>query len=449
MQIAHPINLRADAAWAIYQILELGRSSRDIMPLVFARHEKANDRAWLQEAVLGVLRRVPTLQVWLRQLLDKPLKKKQKIVEHLIMLGFFQQAFMRTSEHAAVSETVNACKVLKFPMLSGLVNAVMRNFERQGLQDIEITQTHAKLNLPKWLFSKLKQAYPNSYENIAAAMLEKPPLWLRVNTKRCSLSHYSELLSDIGVQHQRVQSSTGLSDELKLTAILLEKNTDVTALPLFENGGFSVQDLAPQHAAGLLNPQAKEEILDACAAPGGKTAAIFELCSDIKALYAIDSEAKRHERTYENLKRLGHLEQSGKVHIVHADAASVSTYHSLPAFDRILLDAPCSATGVIRRHPDIKWHRRAADLPILCELQHQIMKQCWLALKPGGTLLYATCSILPEENTEQVRRFLAEHPDARLSPIVKTESDEQPGWQILPGEQNMDGFFFARLIKSA
>jgi 16S rRNA (cytosine967-C5)-methyltransferase len=436
----HSIHLRADAAWALLQILEYGASSREVMPAVFARHQKAQDRAWLQETVFGVLRVLPTLQSWLRQLLSSPLKKQQKIIEHLIMLGLFQQAFMRTSSHAAVSETVNASKVLKQPQLSGVVNAILRNFERQNMAQQTQHEPHVIANLPKWLYKKLLAAYPDEIANISEAMQQKPPLYLRVNTLHISVDEYSQLLTERELAHEIIEPS----------AIRLEKYADVTGLPLFESGGFSVQDLAAQQSAQLLNAQAGDIVLDACAAPGGKTSAIIEGCPELGAIYAIDNVQERNTRTIENLTRLGHVEQlEQRLQIVNADASKPATYSSLPIFNKILLDAPCSATGVIRRHPDIKWHRKANDIDVLIDLQYRILETVWERLAPGGILLYATCSILPQENGEQIARFLEAHEDAVHLPIEFEQKEDALGWQILPGEQNMDGFFYARLLKSA
>ena len=437
--ISHQVHLRADAAWVLYQVLEHGKSTRDVMPLVFARHHQAKDRAWLQETVFGVLRVLPTLQTWLRSLLTTPLKKQQKIIEHVIMIGLFQQAYMRTSLHAAVSETVDASKILKQPQLSGMVNAILRNFERNNVQEQAIEAPHAQANLPKWLYKKLASAYPLQISQLSAAMQTKAPLWLRVNLQFISIEDYSKLLNDGDIAHDCIPPS----------AIKLHNYIDVTRLPLFDEGGFAIQDMAAQLAAILLSIEDGDVVLDACAAPGGKTAALIEANPMLGQLYAIDSVSERNTRTFDNLERLGHLARlDDRLHVLNLDASDENSYLQLPKFNKILLDAPCSATGVIRRHPDIKWHRKASDIETLVELQREILEQTWRALLPGGTLLYATCSILPQENTDQVKLFLDTHTDAQLAPIKEEESSEHPGWQILPGEADMDGFFYARLLKS-
>ena len=219
--------------------------------------------------------------------------------------------------------------------------------------------------------------------------------------------------------------------------------TPITTLPGFAEGWFSVQDGAAQLAAPLLDAQPGERILDCCAAPGGKSAHILERTTGLAQLIALDSEASRLTRMTENLQRL-----QLHANLVCADAAELDSWWDGNCFDRILLDAPCSATGVIRRHPDIRWLRKSADIEVLQALQYKILTNLWRTLKPGGTLVYATCSVLPAENTGQISRFLQEHSEAQLQAIQPGETIEQPGRQILPGEQQMDGFYYARLLKS-
>lgn len=425
--------LRADIARTLFQVLEQGQSLRELMPALQAKH-KEQDRAWLQEMLYGVLRQLPLLQFWLRQLLNKPLKSNQKVVEHLILLGFYQLAFSRVSQHAAVAETVGACQELRSPGLKGLVNACLRNFIRQDMQAMLPDDAQIRSGLPKWLFRKLQQAYPEQLDDLCLATNSKAPIWLRVNQTRVTRAEFCQALDEQEIQYT-------LPDDFQ-QAVLLSKGYDLTQLPGYQQGWFAAQDGAAQQAATLLAPQSKERVLDACAAPGGKTCHLLEQQADIECL-ALDSDASRLQRVEENLHRLGHQAQ-----IVCGDAAEPSAWWDGELFDRILLDAPCSATGVIRRHPDIKWLRKGTDIPPLVELQGQILKAVWPMLKPGGTLLYATCSILPEENCEQVKQFLANQDDASLSPLHAQDSTSNPGWQILPGEKQMDGFYYARLIKS-
>jgi 16S rRNA (cytosine967-C5)-methyltransferase len=439
--IKHPVNKRADAAWVLYQILENGRSASEVMPKVWERFEDAKDRAWLQEMVYGSLRNLPKLQVWLRQLLDKPLKKQQKIVEHLIMIGLYQLTYSRTAEHAAVSETVEACKQMKELGLSGLVNAVLRRFQRENIDQQSFEQEHVNLGLSKWLYKALLAHYSDTehVEDIAKNMHQRAPLWLRINTLKTDINDYIERLDSANIEYERHSNTT----------IKLVRAGEITKLPGYDEGLFAVQDYAAQQAARFLAVQKNDIVLDCCAAPGGKSASVLESQANLAQLYMIDADEKRNKRIEENLQRLGHSEYFGeKLHLITQDASELHSNDTLPMFDRILLDAPCSATGVIRRHPDIMWLRKSSDIAVLVELQAKILQSAWQKLRPGGTLLYATCSILPQENQQQIEHFLAQHNDATLVPITTTCNQETDTWQILPGQDDMDGFFYAKLVKA-
>ncbi|MCU7553636.1 16S rRNA (cytosine(967)-C(5))-methyltransferase RsmB [Alteromonas sp. ASW11-19] len=426
-------NLRADCAWAIYQILEQGRSSRDVLAKVQRRHS-AQDNAWIHEMTMGVMRQLPVLQRWLRQLLHRPLKGQKKAIEHLIMLGLYQQAFTRVSAHAAVAETVNAAAFLGGAGLKGLVNAILRNFSRQGLADAPVDDPIVASGFPKWLYKAIQRAYPDALASILTQSNTPAPVWLRVNRLKTDRDRYARALDEHNIEYTCPASHPD--------AIVLTTRCDITTLPGFEQGWFAVQDGAAQLAALLLAPQAGERILDCCAAPGGKTGHIMERAPELSQCVALDADEGRLDRVHENMQRLGHQPE-----IVCADASATSWWDGVP-FDRILLDAPCSATGVIRRHPDIRWLRKRTDIEALVTLQAQILDNMWQMLKPGGCLLYATCSVLPDENRDQIARFLSNTPDASLLPLTDTETPAQPGRQILPGEAQMDGFYYARLIKS-
>ena len=427
-------NLRADCAWVIYQILEQGKSSRECLERVQRRHN-ARDNAWLQEMSLGVMRRLPLLQYWLRTLLDRPLKGNKKVIEHLILLGLYQLNFSRVSQHAAVGETVAAASYLGGAGLKGLVNAVLRNFEREGLATVSVDNPIIESGLPKWLYKAIDNAFDDEADAVRTATNAMAPIWLRVNRQQTSFDNYCDALDKANVSYT-------LSEQHP-DALILAKREDITALPGFEKGHFAVQDGAAQLAAHYLQAKPGERILDCCAAPGGKTGHIAELTPDLDYLLALDADGDRLKRVQENMIRLRH-----NVEIKQGDATDPSTWWDNTLFDRILLDAPCSATGVIRRHPDIRWLRKSSDITNLAQLQRRILDTLWGLLKPGGTLLYATCSILPQENTLQIQRFLEETPSATLHPLIKTETLERPGRQILPGEQQMDGFYYARLVKS-
>ncbi|GAC17102.1 16S rRNA (cytosine(967)-C(5))-methyltransferase RsmB [Paraglaciecola arctica] len=427
-------NLRADAAKVLHQILEEGQSARECLPAAQLPH-KEQDKAWLQEMVYGVLRNLPILQFWLRQLLDKPLKNRFKIVEQLIMLGFYQLAFSRVSQHAAVSETVAACQPLNTLAMKGLVNAILRTFIREEMSLQEAPNKQIASGLPKWLYKKLEAEYQDGFIDLITNMQLKAPIWLRVNTQKISHGDFVEALESASIEF------TLTADHSE--AIILSKGYDVTNLPGFDKGWFAVQDGAAQLAAHYLAPAAGESILDCCAAPGGKTCHLIEYQPKITKVVALEISEKRASRIEENLVRLGH-----NAEIVIGDASTPEKWWDGQLFDRVLLDAPCSATGIIRRHPDIKWLRKAKDIDVLVNLQKQILDAIWPLVKPGGTLLYATCSILPEENHLQISDFLSRTTNALLDNTFYNDNDDKPGKQILPGDQQMDGFYYARLLKS-
>jgi 16S rRNA (cytosine967-C5)-methyltransferase len=434
MQLQHKTNLRADGAWVLYQILEHGHSSRECLALVQARHSH-QDSNWLQEMTMGSLRKLPQLQIWLRSLLNKPLKGNKKILEHLLMLGIYQLAYSRVSPHAAVAETVNAAALLGGQNLKGLINAVMRNFQRQELDQQQSDDPIIQSGLPKWLYKALANAYPDDIADIIVNTNSIAPVWLRVNPQQTSMEEYCAALT---AQDIKFSVSPNHSH-----GIILEQRTDITSLPGYKEGWFSVQDGAAQLAAGYLSTQANERILDCCAAPGGKTAAIMETNPQLEECVALDSDPKRLRRMQENMDR---LQLQPKV--ICADASDTEAWWDGQLFDRILLDAPCSATGVIRRHPDIRWLRKASDIEQLTQIQALLLRKLWHTLKPGGTLLYATCSVLPAENKMQIEHFLKQTPDAQHAPLNEDDTLTSPGRQILPNEQQMDGFYYARLIKS-
>ena len=435
LPLPKPKNLRADAAWVIYQIIENGKSSRDCLNQVQQRHTQ-QDKAWLQEMSMGVLRQLPQLQLWLRELLDKPLKGNKKIVEHLMMLGFYQLAYSRVSPHAAVGETVNATQSLGAVGLKGLVNAILRNFQRQERHLQVSDDPRVKAGLPKWLYKSLRENYPAEFNDITQAMNAVAPIWLRVNRQKISRDEYAAALTEAGIDYTIPPNHND--------ALILVTRTDIPGLPGFSAGWFAVQDGAAQLAAGYLGPAPGETILDCCAAPGGKTGHILELQPAVASLLALDSDASRLDRVAENMQRLQHTAT-----LRQGDASQPQDWWDGNLYDRILLDAPCSATGVIRRHPDIRWLRNKDDINQLVSLQATILDALWPTLKPGGTLLYATCSILAAENSQQMKAFVQRHTDAQVSPLTKTETVEMPGRQILPGEQQMDGFYYCRLLKSS
>lgn len=309
----------------------------------------------------------------------------------------------------------------------------MRNYLRnqEELDAFAVSHNAGKYGHPSWLLKLLQEHYPEQWENIVEANNSKAPMWLRVNRQHHTRDEYLELMqaADIGCSVHAYAAD----------AIKLDSPCDVTLLPGFDKGWVSVQDAAAQLSVDYLTPKDGELILDCCAAPGGKTAHILEHTTDTEVV-AIDSDPTRLNRVYDNLERL-----QLRADVICGDARYPQEWWQGEQFDRILLDAPCSATGVIRRHPDIKWLRRANDIEALAALQSEILDAMWQQLKPGGTLVYATCSITPQENKMQVIAFLERTKDAEL----QGSDIANPGRQILPGEEDMDGFYYAVMTKKA
>ncbi|MEO2281431.1 16S rRNA (cytosine(967)-C(5))-methyltransferase RsmB [Pseudoalteromonas pernae] len=424
-------NVRAQAAHTLFQVVDKGISLSVALPR-YSRDLSPQDKALMQQMCFGVLRYLPSLEFYCQQLLEQPLKGKSRVYQFLLYVGLYQLQHMRVPEHAAVAETVNALKSMRATGLKGLVNAVLRNFQRRQIELEEQAQQidACKYNHPGWFIKKLQRDYPNEWQTIIENNQQQAPMWLRVNNRLNGRQAYADSLSEKGIEFT-------LDDQFA-DAIRLTKAMDVFALPGFADGACSVQDAAAQQAARLLAPQNGERILDACAAPGGKTCHILEL-ADVNVV-ALDADAQRLDRVRENLDRL-----NMDAELICAQAQDTDSWHKGEQFDRVLLDVPCSATGVIRRHPDIKWLRRGTDIDELAKLQAQILEAIWPLVKSGGVLLYATCSVLSEENQEQIKSFLAHHDDALHVPLHDADTTDQPGWQMLPGLT--DGFYYAKIIK--
>lgn len=394
------------------------------------------DRGLVGELCYGTLRWRPRLEALARHLLHRPLKARDADVAALLHLGLYQLEGTRVPAHAAVAETVAAAAALGKPWAKGLLNASLRRFQRERealLAAVDATPEGAYAH-PRWLLEQLRAAWPEAWEAVAAANNAHPPLALRVNLARVDRASCLARLAAAG--HAAAPLATGPA------GLVLERPCDVATLPGFAAGELSVQDGAAQLAAPLLAPAAGERVLDACAAPGGKTAHLAELAPGA-TLFALDRDPARLARVGENLARTG-----GRANLLAADAGAPEAWWDGMPFDAVLLDAPCSATGVIRRHPDIKLLRRAADLPRLAAAQARLLAALWPLVAPGGRLLYATCSVLPEENDKQISNFLAAHGDAREDVIDADWGRAcRHGRQILPGEDGMDGFYYARLVR--
>ncbi|MEO3357878.1 16S rRNA (cytosine(967)-C(5))-methyltransferase RsmB [Acinetobacter haemolyticus] len=390
------------------------------------------DRGLYHELTLGCLRQWYSLKAITLPLLTKPLDNEA--LESCLYLGLYQILCTRIPVHAAISETVNAAKQLGFEPMSGLVNAILRRVSRETDEfETALNNTHG---LPSWLFKRLKKDWPEQVEPLCQALKQVAPLTLRVNERQVSRDEYLDILDEEQIDARECEFSD--------VGIVLRQTGNITLLPGFEAGGFSVQDEHAQLCATLLPDLDGKVLVDACAAPGGKTAHILERFNP-KKLIAIDQDPKRIVRIGENLERLAlNLDN---VEILVADA---TTWQAQKPVDCIVLDAPCSATGVIRRHPDIRLLRQSTDIAQTVALQQQILQQMWQQLKVGGTLLYITCSILKTENEQQMVKFFAEHPNAKEIKITADWGIEQMhGRQLLPSDQSGDGFYYCRIQKIA
>jgi len=429
------MNLRARAAQTIEAVLERGESLATALPYAQSLLENTKDKALLQEITYGVMRELMQLEYYIGALVQTPLKGKQRIVHHLLIVGAYQLLHMRIPPHAALGETVAAIDDLDRPKFKSLVNGVLRSLQRdhEKLREKMPTKGPVTFNHPKWIIKRATQAYPKQWQQILKANNERSPMWIRNNTSMQTRDEYLSQLAAADIS----ATKGGIGDN----SILLEAPVPVTTLPNFDQGACSVQDGAAQQAAEILGAQSGDLVLDACAAPGGKTCHIIELAKEVNVV-ALDCDQRRLDRVQQNLDRIG-LEAT----LICGDGTQPDTWWDGKQFDRILLDAPCSATGVIRRNADIKWLRRESDIAPLVELQRAIFDASWKLLKSGGTMVYATCSILPAENNEQVTKFLERHNDATLIPLHENDTPTTPGWQLLPGQDNVDGFYYAKLKK--
>ncbi|ABP62377.1 16S rRNA (cytosine(967)-C(5))-methyltransferase RsmB [Enterobacter sp. 638] len=423
-------NLRSMAASAIEKVVEQGQSLSNILPPL-QQKVSDKDKALLQELCFGVLRTLPQQEWLISKLMSRPMTGKQRTIHYLIMVGFYQLLHTRIPPHAALAETVEGAVVIKRPQLKGLINGVLRQFQRQQEELLaEFADSDKRFLHPEWLLKRLQKAYPSKWEAIVEANNQRPPMWLRVNRNHHTRDEWLALLE--------TAEMNGFTHDAYPDAIRLASPAPVQALPGFEQGWVTVQDASAQGCMTYLEPQNGDHILDLCAAPGGKTTHILEIAPKASVM-AVDVDEQRLSRVYDNLKRLGM-----KAEVKQGDGRTPGEWCGDEQFDRILVDAPCSATGVIRRHPDIKWLRRDRDINELAQLQSEILDAVWPHLKPGGTLVYATCSVLPEENSQQIAAFLKRTSNATLR---TTGTPDKPGVQNLPGAEDGDGFFYAKLIK--
>lgn len=431
--------LRAVAAEIVDAVTTAGHS----LDAALAEHDgrvTPNDRPLLRMLCFGTLRYYWRLQWWTDRLLSRPLQRRDRVVNALLAIGLYQLADTRIPDHAVVSQTVEATRQLRRPKLAGLVNACLRRFMRENIAAPEPHDETAYWNHPQWLIDRLKTDWPEDWQAILAANNARAPMWLRANASRHSAAEYAQVLAAAGIATELLP---GVPD-----AVCLQQPRPVDELPGFADGDSSVQDAAAQVAGRWLSMNLRGRFLDACAAPGGKSGHLLELGRGEVTLVAVDSDQTRIASIAENLARIG-----CHATIIAADASKPEEWWDGEPFDGVLLDAPCSASGVIRRHPDIKLLRREGDLEHLTALQRSLLDALWPLLAPGGRLLYATCSVIAAENDALVGAFLKDHVDAVENDVLPNNNirdlmrRKACGYQILPGTAGLDGFYYACLEK--
>lgn len=429
-------NPRLAAARALAAVLA-GRASLGSSLPTQLENVEPRDRGLVQELAFGAARWQPRLSTLAARLLQKPFKAGDRDVEALLLVGLYQLLYTRIPPHAAIGETVGCADKLKKPWAKGLLNAVLRRAQRESeslLAEVD-KDPAARLAHPRWLQKALKKSWPEQFEALCAANNAHPPMTLRVNRRHDSRDTYLEELNRVGFE--------ATACEFSRDGINLVQPCDVRELPGFAEGRVSVQDEAAQLAADLLELAPKQRVLDACCAPGGKTCHLMEAEPALAGVVAVDLEEGRLVRVRENLARLQLDAQ-----LFAADARDTAKWWDGKPFQRILLDAPCSATGVIRRHPDIKLTRTAEDIEALAQLQGELLDALWATLEVGGVMVYATCSVMPQENSEQIAAFLGRTPGARELDLPGPWGIKQPhGRQLLPQQNGHDGFYYAKLMK--
>ncbi len=402
--------------------------------------DDARDRGLANELVNGVLRWRWQLEYFVSSLLKKPLKQKDLDVQLILLMALYELNECRTPDYAVINESVELVRKSGKKWAAGLVNAVLRNFTREKDKlTSSISDESASYSHPQWLLEKIKNDWPQRWQQILESNNQRPAFWLRVNQLQYSVSQYQQLLSDQGIEFDD-------RGALTVQALKLSHGIDVRQLPGFSEGALSVQDAGAQLIAELLDVAEGSRVLDLCAAPGGKTCHILERYNAVDGLVAVEIDEHRMQRVRENLQR---LKLESRAQLIVADASDFKHWWNGEKFDRILIDAPCSASGVIRRHPDIKTLRRDTDIEPLVKLQSEILMSAWQMLAAGGELLYVTCSIFKDENQGQVQNFLSQNDDASEIRIDADWGEScDYGRQLFPGEQDADGFYFCRIKKS-
>lgn len=421
-----------------YQVLVKGASLTESLENQLIKIESDRDRGFCSELCYGFCRYYFVLDASLKKRLQKPLKRRDIDVEIILILGLYQIRFMRVSDHAAVNESVKLLRKIGKNWAKGLVNAVLRSYIRDNAENPDLSllaETEQANAYPEWVQKRLGSDWPKQTAKIFAAGNQQAPMVLRVDENKIS--------QELVLQHLADQSMEARPHAIVKNAIVLLQPVAVDRLPGFAEGTLSVQDAAAQLAAQVLECQPGMRVLDACAAPGGKTLHILQSAPNLKVV-ALDKDAHRLQRVDENLNR-----GNTSAQVICADAVETEDWFDGEKFDRILLDAPCSASGIIRRHPDIRLLRKAGDVGSLVKQQWDLLNSLWPLLKEGGRMVYSTCSIFKDENEHQIERFVQSQDNCVEQPLNEVQWGEiRPyGRQILPGFDDMDGFYYACLVK--
>jgi len=425
---------RVLAARVLAAVVVRGRSLKAELAAALPTLPEPRDRALVEAICFAALRRRSTYEAALANWLERPLGSRDAELTGLLLAGFAQIDALQLPAHAALSATVEACRALGRPRQAGMVNALLRRAQREGLP-----QAAPDAAWPAWLRTQVRADWGDLADEIFLASAAPGPMWLRVNRQRSSRQDYLAVLAAAGIEAQ--------GDSMLADAVRLAQPLPVALLPGFADGVVSIQDGSAQQVADALAPAIGARVLDACAAPGGKSAHLLERDPSL-CLTALDVDARRLRRVGETLARVG-LE-SPDVHLHAADATALDSWWDGVGFDAVLLDAPCSATGIVRRQPDVLLHRRPDDLPALQHTQARLLDAAWQVLRPGGHLVYTTCSLLRQENDQQVERFLARTAGAQVQALPETFGHAAgAGRQRLPGEHGFDGFYFARIRKNS
>ncbi|MFC5570283.1 16S rRNA (cytosine(967)-C(5))-methyltransferase RsmB [Lysobacter yangpyeongensis] len=424
---------RVTATRVLDAVLHRGRSLKAELAAQLPALGDPRDRALAEAICFAALRQPARLEAALKAWVPRPLGRRDDELRALLYAGFVQLDPLALPAHAALAATVDAARALGRAHQAGMVNALLRRAQREGLPSVD-----AAAHWPHWLRTRLQQDWPLEHAGILAASAQPPPLWLRVNRLQQSRDAYRQRLLEAGIESHL--------DENAADALRVEGSVAMAQLPGFAEGAVSVQDVSAQRVADALALQSGARVLDACAAPGGKSAHLLERDPALR-LTALDVDGKRLDRVRGTFAR---LQLGANARLLACDATRLESWWDGTPLDAVLIDAPCSATGIVRRQPDVLLHRRESDLAPLLATQARLLDALWTTLAPGGVLLYATCSVLKAENEGQVAAFLARTADARADMLDDSFGRiSGAGRQRLPGENGADGFYYARLRRSA